>query len=69
MIAIDVLRNAQQKVLAQTGKRPKIRCFFSKNDSKAFAQLTTVMARFNNRSRNPVLASRFRSLASARSRA
>jgi len=48
MIAIDVLRNAQQKVLAQTGKRPKIRCFFSENDRKAFAQLTAAVARFNN---------------------
>jgi three-Cys-motif partner protein len=48
MIAIEVLRDAQQKVLAQTGKRRKIRCFLSENNPKAFAKLTAAVAPFNN---------------------
>lgn len=47
MIAIEVLRDAQQKVLAQTGKRRKIRCFLSENNPKAFAKLTAAVATFN----------------------
>lgn len=47
MIAIDVLRDAQKRVQARTGKRPKIRCFFSENDPKAFRQLTVAVAPFN----------------------
>ena len=34
MIAIEVLRDAQQQVPTRTRKRPKIRCFFSENDPK-----------------------------------
>jgi three-Cys-motif partner protein len=47
MIAIDVLKDAQQQVHARTGKRPKIRCFFSENNAKAFRQLTAAVAPFN----------------------
>lgn len=47
MIAIEVLRDAQQRVLAQTGKRRKIRCFLSENNPKAFANLTAAVAPFN----------------------
>lgn len=47
MIAIEVLRDAQQKVLEQTRQRPKVRCFFSENDPKAFAQLTAAVAPYN----------------------
>jgi hypothetical protein len=31
-IAIEVLRDAQMRILAETGKGRKIRCFFSEND-------------------------------------
>jgi len=48
MIAIEVLRDAQQKVLAQTGKRRKIRCFLSENNPRAFAKLAAAVAPFNN---------------------
>jgi three-Cys-motif partner protein len=47
MIAIEVLRDAQQKVFAQTGKRRKIRCFLSENNARAFAKLTAAVAPFN----------------------
>lgn len=46
-IAIDVLSDAQGKILSQTGRRPKIRCFFSDNNPKAFAQLTAAVAPFH----------------------
>lgn len=47
MIAITVLRDAQQKIELQTGRRPKIRCFFSENDRHAYAKLTIAIAPFN----------------------
>ena len=47
MIAIDVLRDAQHQILVQTGRRPTIRCFFSENNSEAFAKLTAAVAPFN----------------------
>ncbi|WP_291866564.1 three-Cys-motif partner protein TcmP [Bradyrhizobium sp.] len=47
MIAINVLRDAQQKIRLQTGRRPKIRCFFSENDRLAYTKLTTAIAPFN----------------------
>lgn len=47
MIAIDVLRDAQQKLLAQSAKRPKVCCFFSENDPDAFAKLAVAVAPFN----------------------
>jgi three-Cys-motif partner protein len=35
MIAIGVLKDAQQSIQTQTGRRPKIRCFFSENNRQA----------------------------------
>ncbi len=46
-IAIDVLRDAQKQILAHTGRRPKIRCFFSENNPKAFAKLASAVAPFH----------------------
>lgn len=39
MIAINVLKDAQQLIKEQTGHRRRIRCFFSENDPEAYAQL------------------------------
>ena len=47
MIAIDVLRDAQQRIQQQTGKRPKVRCFLVENNPKAYAQLSSAVAPFN----------------------
>jgi three-Cys-motif partner protein len=52
MIAITVLRDAQEKILAQTGRRPKIRCFFSENNRDAFVKLTAAIAPFNKPDEN-----------------
>jgi three-Cys-motif partner protein len=46
-IAIDVVRDAQKQILAQTGRCPRIRCFFSENNPKAFAQLAAAIAAFH----------------------
>ena len=48
MIAINVLRDAQQQILNETGRRPKIRCFFSENNRDAFAKLATSITPFHN---------------------
>jgi three-Cys-motif partner protein len=47
MIAINVLKDAQDKIAAQTGKRREIRCFFSEKDAKAYEQMTAAVAKFN----------------------
>jgi three-Cys-motif partner protein len=47
MIAISVLKDAQQKIQTQTGRRPKLRCFFSENDRQAYAKLATAIAPFH----------------------
>lgn len=47
MIAINVLRDAQQKIQTQTGRRPKIRCFFSENNRQAYAKLASAIAPFH----------------------
>jgi three-Cys-motif partner protein len=47
MIAISVLRDAQKRILERTGNRRRIRCFFSENDTEAFAQLRQAVARFH----------------------
>jgi three-Cys-motif partner protein len=47
MIAISVLRDAQQQIASEIGKRQKIRCFFSENNSEAFAKLTAAIAPFH----------------------
>jgi three-Cys-motif partner protein len=47
MIAISVLKDAQHKIQVQTGRRPKIRCFFSENNRQAYTKLTTAIAPFH----------------------
>lgn len=47
-IAIDVLRDAQQVILSQTGHRRKVRCFLSENDREAYAKLATAVVPFHN---------------------
>jgi three-Cys-motif partner protein len=47
MIAISVLNDAQQKILAQKKIRRRIRCFFSESDPEAFAQLDQAVAPFH----------------------
>jgi three-Cys-motif partner protein len=47
MIAIEVLRDAQRKVLAKTRVRRRIRCFLSERNPEAFAKLTAAVAPFN----------------------
>jgi three-Cys-motif partner protein len=44
MIAIEVLKDAQRKILEQTGKRRNIRCFFSESNHTAYKQLETAVA-------------------------
>jgi len=46
MIAINVLRDAQDEIAAETGKRRKIGCFFSGKDAKAYDQMTAAVAKF-----------------------
>ena len=48
MIAIGVLKDAQDKVAAQTGVRRKVRCFFSEKDAKAYEQMSAAVAPFNH---------------------
>ncbi len=47
MIAIRVLKDAQEKIQTQTGRRPKIRCFFSENNRQAYAKLTSAITPFH----------------------
>jgi three-Cys-motif partner protein len=47
MIAIKVLQDAQQQIFSQSGRRPKIRCFFSENNRDAFAKLNQAIIPFN----------------------
>jgi len=47
-IALDVLRDAQQQILTQTGRHPRIHCFFSENDPEAYAQLAAAVAPLHN---------------------
>jgi three-Cys-motif partner protein len=44
MIAIQVLRDAQQQIFERTGKRRRLRCFFSEADPAAYAQLEQAVA-------------------------
>lgn len=46
-IAIDVLRDAQQTILTQTGRRPNIRCFFSENNGEAYTKLAAAVSQFH----------------------
>jgi three-Cys-motif partner protein len=47
MIAISVLKDAQQKIQIQTRRRPKIRCFFSENNRQAYTKLATAILPFH----------------------
>ncbi|MDH6260709.1 three-Cys-motif partner protein TcmP [Bradyrhizobium sp. BR13661] len=47
MIAIHVLKDAQSQVLARTGKRRRIRCFFSEKDAKAYSLLESAVVEFH----------------------
>ncbi len=47
MIAIDVLRDAQQKIQTQTGRRPRIRCFFSESNRQAYTRLASAISPFH----------------------
>jgi three-Cys-motif partner protein len=48
MIAIGVLKDAQARILDETGNRRRITCFFSGNDPAAYAQLARAVAPHNN---------------------
>lgn len=47
MIAIGVLKDAQDKVATQTGVRRRIKCFFSEKDAKSYRQMVTAVAPYN----------------------
>ncbi len=47
MIAINVLRDAQRQIFTQTGRRSKVRCFFSENKRTAFAKLAAAIEPFH----------------------
>lgn len=47
MIAIDVLKDAQNKLAAQTGVRRRVKCFFSEKDEKAYERMVAAVAPFN----------------------
>lgn len=47
MIAISVLKDAQQKIFAQTGQRRTVRCFFSEKKPTAYSQLAAAVAPFH----------------------
>lgn len=47
MIAIDVLRDAQQQ-LANRGTKSKVRCFFCERDAEAFEKLTCAVRPYHN---------------------
>lgn len=48
MIAIDVLRDAQNKIYEQTGRRPRVCCFFSENDAATYEKLQATVMPLNN---------------------
>jgi len=47
MIAIGVLKDAQDKVAVQTGVRRKVKCFFSEKGATAYRQMNAAVAPFN----------------------
>jgi len=48
MIALSVLKDAQKRVYEQTGRRSRIRCFFSEKDAEAYAKLSAAVAAFHD---------------------
>lgn len=47
MIAIEVLQDAQRKILQRTGIRRTIKCFFSENDGRTYEELVRAVAPFH----------------------
>jgi len=47
MIAIGVLKDAQRIIEQQSGKRRRIKCFFSEKEPKAYSQMVAAVALFN----------------------
>lgn len=47
MIAINVLKDAQNKYSIATGKRRVVKCFFVENDSKAYAELKAAVTPYH----------------------
>jgi three-Cys-motif partner protein len=47
MIAISVLRDAQQRLFETTGKRNRVRCFFSEKARESFVKLEKAVQPFN----------------------
>lgn len=47
MIALGVLKDAQEKIEKQTGTRRKIKCFFSERNAAAYAQMMGAVAPFH----------------------
>jgi three-Cys-motif partner protein len=48
MIAIQVLKDAQARILQRDGMKRQIRCFFSENNPAAYAQLASVVSQHHN---------------------
>jgi three-Cys-motif partner protein len=48
MIAIRVLKDAQSQILARTGQRRRIKCFFSEKDPRAYALLKKAVVEFHS---------------------
>jgi three-Cys-motif partner protein len=48
MIAIAVLKDAQQRIFESTGKRKTVKCFFAENDLGAFRQLDATVSKLHN---------------------
>src|SRR5262249_38676614 len=47
MIAINVLTDAQKKIQIQSGRLPRVRCFFSESNRRAYERLTSAISPFN----------------------
>jgi three-Cys-motif partner protein len=47
MIALGVLKDAQQKIEEQTGARRKIKCFLSEKNAKAYTQMVAAVSPFH----------------------
>jgi three-Cys-motif partner protein len=52
MIAISVLKDAQNQIFLHTQRRPKVRCFFSENNRQAYEKLATAVGPYNNPAEN-----------------
>jgi three-Cys-motif partner protein len=52
MIAISALEDAQKTLFEQTKRRPRVRCFFSENNSEAFAKLREAVKPYHRPEQN-----------------